>query len=174
MGGGGGTNSWGGPFGGGGGNAGAGAGMGGFGGGNGDSVGNGGGGGAYGPAIFVAGGGLTTINSGASNSTATGGAPGTSRGSSSATAGGADATPVFSYGGTINGAVGLNGPIAGALSGSAPALRRGRGSRFHAKQAPRKCRSEAVTAGSERRCIVLSPACDHLQELGFSRRRLQK
>ena len=83
-------------------------------GGVGDS-GSGGGGAAAGPAIFVNTGSVTTTNSGAAGSTATVGAPG----GGSATAGGADATPVFNYGGTVNG-VTTNGPIASALSNTAP------------------------------------------------------
>lgn len=59
----------------------------------------GGGGVAAGPAIFVDAGTLTTSNSGAVGATATGGAAG----GSGATAGGADATPVFNYAGTVNG-----------------------------------------------------------------------
>jgi hypothetical protein len=76
--------------------------------------GGGGGGAAAGPAIFVVSGSVTTQNSGAAMCTATSGA---------ATAGGAagtaDPTPVFNFGGTVNGSA-LTGPVASAL-GNAPA-----------------------------------------------------
>jgi hypothetical protein len=75
--------------------------------------GGGGGGAAAGPAIFVVSGSVTTQNSGAAMCTATAG---------TATAGGgpgtADSTPVFNFGGTVNGSA-LTGPVASAL-GNAP------------------------------------------------------
>lgn len=81
-------------------------------GGSGDSNGNGGGGAAGGPAIFINAGSVTTTNSGASGSIATGG--------TGAASGTADATAVFNFAGTVNGS-GTTGPIAGALSNTAPA-----------------------------------------------------
>ncbi|HTU69106.1 MAG TPA: hypothetical protein VMF11_02205 [Candidatus Baltobacteraceae bacterium] len=75
----------------------------------------GGGGAAAGPAIFVNMGALTTMNSGASGCTATGGAAG----GSGATAGGSDATPVFNYAGTVNTST-TAGPVASALGTAIP------------------------------------------------------
>jgi len=72
---------------------------------------NGGGGAAAGPAIFVNMGTLTTVNSGASGCSATGG--------SGAYDGGSDATPVFNYGGTVNGST-TPGPVASALGTTIP------------------------------------------------------
>ncbi len=88
-------------------------------GGSGDTTGNGGGGAAAGPAILVYAGTLTTLNSGATGSHATGGAGG----GGSATAGAADATPVFNYGGTVNGVAlfaGSGGPVPSALGTLVP------------------------------------------------------
>jgi hypothetical protein len=91
----------------------------------GDATGNnggaGGGGAAAGPAIFVNAGTLTTTDSGASGSSATGGNAGVGGGSPAA--GTANATPVFNYGGTVNGS-GTTGPVSAALSGSPPSARR--------------------------------------------------
>jgi len=84
-------------------------------GGSGASAYYGGGGAAAGPAIFVYTGTLTTTNSGASGCTATAGAAG----GSGATAGGSDATPVFNYGGTVNGST-TAGPVASALGTGTP------------------------------------------------------
>ena len=73
----------------------------------------GGGGAAAGPDIFVNQGTLITNESVSSGANATGGPGGTFspfRGGN----GGSDATPVFNYGGTVNGSS-TNGPIAGAL-----------------------------------------------------------
>jgi hypothetical protein len=84
--------------------------------------GGGGGGAAAGPAIFVNAGSVTTINSGASGSAATAGAGGT--GAVNGSAGTANATPVFNYGGTVNGST-TTGPISSAVGTSQPALRRG-------------------------------------------------
>ena len=78
-------------------------------GGNADTV-NGGGGAAAGSAIFVITGALTTSNSSASGCSATGGLAG----GGSATAGTADQTPVFNYGGSVNG-VSTSGPYPPAL-----------------------------------------------------------
>ena len=75
----------------------------------------GGGGAAAGPAIFVAYGILTTFNGDAMGSSATGGAAG----GGSATPGGADATPVFNYAGTVNGSA-TAGPVASARGSTAP------------------------------------------------------
>jgi hypothetical protein len=83
-------------------------------------TGNGGGGAAAGPAVFVNAGSLTTTNSGASGSTATGGAAGLG---ATAAVGTADATPVFNYGGTVNGS-NAHGPLPSALSGTAPSANR--------------------------------------------------
>ena len=68
-----------------------------------------------GPAIFIYIGRLSTLNSGASGSTASGGAAG----GSGAGAGGSDATPVFNFAGTVNGAT-TPGPVAAALGTTAP------------------------------------------------------
>jgi hypothetical protein len=82
--------------------------------------GNGGGGGAAGPAIFVYAGSLQTTNSGATACSAIPGVPGSAYDRDMvATAGTADATPVYNYGGTVNGGGGV-GPFASALSASAP------------------------------------------------------
>jgi hypothetical protein len=89
-------------------------------GGSGGGSGGGGGGAAAGPAIFVNNGTLTTTNSGASFSSAYPGSGGIA--AASGTAGTADATPVFNYDGTVNGSA-TAGPIAGALTGSAPQLK---------------------------------------------------
>jgi hypothetical protein len=78
----------------------------------------GGGGAAAGPAIFVNVGTLITFNSGASGCSASGG---TAQGS--AAPGGSDATPVFNYGGTVNGVsvtAGSGGPVASALGTAIP------------------------------------------------------
>jgi hypothetical protein len=87
-------------------------------------AGGGGGGAAAGPAIFVNVGVLVVFNSGASGATATGGAGGVSLGCGSvaSTAGGADATPVFNFGGTViaTGVTSTTGPVPGALGSSAP------------------------------------------------------
>ncbi len=83
----------------------------------------GGGGAAAGPAIFVNAGTVTTTNSGASGSTATGG----TSANGGPFSGGADATPVFNYGGTVNGVSVTfpnGGPVASVLSNSPPSLRR--------------------------------------------------
>ncbi len=88
-------------------------------GGSGDTNGYGGGGAAAGPAVFVYAGTVTTLNSGSTGCSAT---PGNA-GGGSATNGGADATPVFNYGGTVNGATvtaGAGGPVATALGTSVP------------------------------------------------------
>ncbi|MGH7329581.1 MAG: hypothetical protein ACREJX_14645, partial [Polyangiaceae bacterium] len=69
------------------------------------------------PAIFVNAGTVTTTNSGASGSSATAGAAGVS--AANGTAGTADSTPVFNYGGTVNGSTTV-GPVASALSASMP------------------------------------------------------
>jgi hypothetical protein len=81
----------------------------------------GGGGAAAGPAVFVFGGSLTIVNSGAAAGTATGGAAGGSSAgaASAATAGSANATPVFNFGGTVNGSATV-GPVAGALANVLP------------------------------------------------------
>jgi hypothetical protein len=92
-----------------------------YGGGNGDTAvgtgdaGGGGGGAALGPAIFVNTGILNISNSGASGAASTAGAGG----GGNATAGSADATPVFNYGGTVNGAT-TQGPLSGALCAYPP------------------------------------------------------
>jgi hypothetical protein len=83
----------------------------------------GGGGAAAGPAIFVNLGTLTTNDSGASGSSATGGAAGQT--GTDATPGTADATAVFNYAGSVNGNA-MTGPIASALSSASPE-RRGAG-----------------------------------------------
>jgi hypothetical protein len=77
-----------------------------------DSTGASGGGAAAGPDVFVNQGTLTILNSAASGATAAGGAGGGAGGQ----AGGADATPVFNFGGTVNGST-TTGPIAGAFPG---------------------------------------------------------
>jgi hypothetical protein len=81
----------------------------------------GGGGAAVGPAVFLFGGSITIMNSGAAAGTATGGAAGASGAgaASAATAGSANATPVFNFGGTVNGSATV-GPIAGALANVLP------------------------------------------------------
>ena len=87
--------------------------------GNGGSPGGGGGGAAAGPAIFVNAGTLLTFNSGAGGCTAAGGAGGSHGGGG----GGSDATPVFNYGGTVNGVTvtaGNGGPVASALGTTVP------------------------------------------------------
>jgi hypothetical protein len=129
---GGGAGGSGGPGGGGGGgvgglSGGAGGSLGTISGGNGGSgasgccgAGGGGGGAAAGPAIFVNAGALTTTNSGATLATAVAGAGGIS--ATSGLAGTADATPVFNYAGKVNGSA-TTGPIASALTGSAPQAR---------------------------------------------------
>ena len=110
--------------GGGGGTAGAGSGqsVGNITGGNGSSGGptftGGGGGAAAGPAIFGQSGQLTTVNSGASGCSATGGAAG----GTGATAGGTDSTPVFFDLGFVNGNP-ANGPVPSALGSTAPTMR---------------------------------------------------
>jgi hypothetical protein len=71
---------------------------------------NSGGGAAAGPDIFVNQGTLITENSTTTGASATGGAGGSGAGS-----GGRDATPVFNYGGTVNGS-GTTGPISDALA----------------------------------------------------------
>jgi hypothetical protein len=61
---------------------------------------------------------LITFNSDASGCKATGGTGGTG-----AASGGADSTPVFNYGGTVNGVAvtaGSGGPVASALGTSVP------------------------------------------------------
>jgi len=88
-------------------------------GGNGGSPGGGGGGAAAGPAIFVNAGTLVTFNSGAGGCTAAGGAGASDGGGN----GGSDATPVFNYGGTVNGVTvtaGNGGPVASALGSTVP------------------------------------------------------
>ena len=122
----------GGPGGGGGGGAGAAGGSGGAlsstlkagsGGGN-TGAGGGGGGAAAGSAIFVNTGLVTIINSYSSGCTATGGTAGTgSNASNDGAAGGSDATPVFNYGGTVNGVAvtaGSGGPVTGVLGSGTP------------------------------------------------------
>jgi hypothetical protein len=86
-------------------------------GGNGGDGGSGGGGGgaAAGPAIFVNLGTLTTSNSTASSASAVGGNGGGGAGQ----VGTADATPVFNYAGTVNGAT-SSGPVTTALTGATP------------------------------------------------------
>jgi pectate lyase len=89
---------------------------------SGSGTGSGGGGGAAaGPAVFVRLGSLTTSNSGWYDSTATGGAPGVGLSSHDGTAGGADATPTFNYGGTVNGSS-TTGPVSSALVSLVPTL----------------------------------------------------
>ncbi len=101
------------------------AGLGGGAGGGSSSVmqsGGGGGGAAAGAAIFVHLGSLTVVTSTVDGVTATGGAGGTNQGSNGqgatdmapGTAGGADATPVFSYDGRVNGTQ-SRGPVPGVL-----------------------------------------------------------
>jgi hypothetical protein len=77
------------------------------------AFGAGGGGAAAGPAIFVLAGTLTTSNSAALSVASQ---PGFSSGG---TSGSADSTPVFNYGGTVNGST-TKGPIASALLTVAP------------------------------------------------------
>jgi len=86
--------------------------------GNNGGLGGGGGGAAAGPAVFVRLGALTISTSTASGSTATGGA-----GGGFGQSGTADPTPVFNYGGTVNGS-GTAGPVASAVTNSTtlPAL----------------------------------------------------
>jgi hypothetical protein len=81
----------------------------------------GGGGAAAGPAVFLFGGSLTIVNSGAATGTATGGVAGSSGAGAptAAAAGTADATPVFNFGGTVNGSA-TTGPVAGALPNVLP------------------------------------------------------
>jgi len=97
--------------------------AGGAGGGTSDA-GGGGGGAAAGPAIFVNTGTLTIVNSFSSACSATGGAGGTSAVSgNSGSPGGSDATPVFNYGGTVNGTsvtAGSGGPVTGVLGSGTP------------------------------------------------------
>jgi hypothetical protein len=90
------------------------------------SSGGGGGGAAAGAAIFVNAGSLVTVNSGAANITATAGTGGTggisysgNLAGSSGSAGSADATPVFSYAGTVNGTA-VVGPVGAALGSTIP------------------------------------------------------
>ncbi len=88
-------------------------------GGNGYYDGSGGGGAAAGPAVFVYAGTLATVDSGASGCAATPGAAG----GAGSTSGGADATPVFNYGGSVNGVAVTapnGGPVASALGSTAP------------------------------------------------------
>ena len=96
---------------------GGGGGAGGGGGGTAGVSGSGGGGAAAGPAIFVNAGTLVTISSAASGCTATGGVGG--GGGSAFLNGGSDSTPVFNYGGTVNGSA-ATGPVASALSSTMP------------------------------------------------------
>jgi len=88
------------------------------------SYGGGGGGAAAGPAIFVNTGTLTIVNSFSSGCSATGGAAGTGYNSANnGTAGGSNVTPVFNYGGTVNGTsvtAGNGGPVSGVLSSGTP------------------------------------------------------
>ena len=101
--------------------------------------GSGGGGAAAGPAIFVNTGTVTTSNSGGSGLSATGGPAGSTAGPFAGGAGGSDATGVFNYGGTVNGltvTAGSGGPVASALSGTQPQLRRAPHAR-HLKHSPR-------------------------------------
>ncbi|MGB6986482.1 MAG: hypothetical protein WBD74_10965, partial [Candidatus Aquilonibacter sp.] len=88
---------------------------GGLAGGNGDLNLNGGGGVAAGPAVFVNMGTLTTVNSAATGCVSTAGLAG----GIPATNGSRDATPVFNYGGTVNGSA-TTGPIASALGTTIP------------------------------------------------------
>jgi hypothetical protein len=115
------------------------------------SPGGGGGGAAVGPAVFVNAGTLTMANSGATNSSATGGlggAGGASYGSgpsasnpgSNGSGGSADATPVFNYAGTVNGST-VTGPVSGGIGASAPALRRGHVTPLAQTLAPRRFRA---------------------------------
>jgi hypothetical protein len=91
------------------------------------SVNGGGGGAAAGPAIFVNSGTLTIVNSFANSCTATGGAGGVGSGSAASGGkggpGGSDATPVFNFGGTVDGvsvSPGSGGPVSGALPTGTP------------------------------------------------------
>ncbi|HTU70225.1 MAG TPA: hypothetical protein VMF11_07865 [Candidatus Baltobacteraceae bacterium] len=88
------------------------------------SPGGGGGGAAAGPAIFVNTGTLTILNSFSSGCSATGGAAGTGFDSANnGSPGGSDATPVFNYGGTVNGVsvtAGSGGPVTGVLGSGTP------------------------------------------------------
>ncbi len=84
-----------------------------------DGVG-GGGGAAAGPAIFVAYGTVSILNSTSSGSSATGGTGGLGAASESGDAGSADSTPVFNYGGSVDGST-ATGPINGALASGLPA-----------------------------------------------------
>jgi len=94
-------------------------GYGGYGGGgfNNPTAGGAGGGAAAGPAIFVNAGSVTIVNSTGLTFAATGGLSGS--GAHLGGTGGADATPVFNFGGSVNSSSTV-GPIAGALPGGLP------------------------------------------------------
>jgi hypothetical protein len=93
--------------------------AGGAGGGSG-GTGGGGGGAAAGPAIFVNSGSLTIVNSFSASCTATFGLGGAgSDAADNGANGGSDATPVFNYGGTVNGSATI-GPIASVLGSGTP------------------------------------------------------
>jgi hypothetical protein len=80
--------------------------------------GGGGGGAAAGPAVFIAYGTLTTVTSGATSASATGGLV-PSGGACGDQDGTADATPVFNFAGTVNGRTTV-GPVPSALGSSPP------------------------------------------------------